>query len=79
MSDRINAIARQSQPTSVPISVSGLTMAYGDFVLMRDLNFEVKRGDILHHGRQRLREKYSTLPSNRTQRASVRRDFLSWP
>jgi phospholipid/cholesterol/gamma-HCH transport system ATP-binding protein len=46
MSDRINAIARQSQPTSVPISVSGLTMAYGDFVLMRDLNFEVKRGDI---------------------------------
>lgn len=46
MPDRINAIARQSQRTSVLVSVRGLTMAYGDFVLMRDLTFEVKRGDI---------------------------------
>ena len=46
MPDRINAIARQSQRTSVLVSVRGLTMAYGDFVLMRDLAFEVKRGDI---------------------------------
>jgi phospholipid/cholesterol/gamma-HCH transport system ATP-binding protein len=28
------------------IKVSDLTMAYGDFVLMRDLNFTVNRGDI---------------------------------
>lgn len=29
------------------ISVRDLTMAYGDFVLMRDLTFEVERGEIL--------------------------------
>jgi phospholipid/cholesterol/gamma-HCH transport system ATP-binding protein len=28
------------------IEVRDLTMAYGDFVLMRDLNFEIHRGDI---------------------------------
>lgn len=28
------------------ISVGGLTMAYGDFVLMRDLTFTVNRGDV---------------------------------
>jgi phospholipid/cholesterol/gamma-HCH transport system ATP-binding protein len=28
------------------ISVSDLTMAYGSFVIQRDLNFDVKRGDI---------------------------------
>jgi phospholipid/cholesterol/gamma-HCH transport system ATP-binding protein len=28
------------------ITVRNLTMAYGDFVLMRDLNFEVERGEI---------------------------------
>lgn len=28
------------------ISVSDLTMAYGSFVIQRDLNFEVRRGDI---------------------------------
>jgi len=32
--------------TSPAIRVEGLTMAYGDFVIMRDLNFTVKRGDI---------------------------------
>jgi len=31
---------------SSPVSVQGLTMGFGDFVLMRDLNFEVQRGDI---------------------------------
>ncbi len=29
------------------ITVRNLTMAYGDFVLMRDLNFKVERGEIL--------------------------------
>ena len=29
-----------------PIEVTDLTLAYGDFVLMRDLNFTVRRGDI---------------------------------
>ncbi|MDZ7599631.1 MAG: ATP-binding cassette domain-containing protein [Desulfobacterales bacterium] len=28
------------------IHVSDLTMAYGDFVVMRDLNFTINRGDI---------------------------------
>ncbi len=28
------------------ISVSGLTMAYGDFVVMRDLTFDINKGDI---------------------------------
>lgn len=28
------------------ISVSGLTIAYGDFVLLKDISFEVKKGDI---------------------------------
>ena len=28
------------------ISVVDLTMAYGDFVVMRDLNFTINRGDI---------------------------------
>ena len=28
------------------ITISDLTMAYGDFVLMRDLNFSVNQGDI---------------------------------
>ena len=28
------------------ITVKGLTMAYGDFVVMRDLNFTIGRGDI---------------------------------
>ena len=28
------------------IGVRGLTMAYGDFVLMRDLDFEIERGDV---------------------------------
>jgi phospholipid/cholesterol/gamma-HCH transport system ATP-binding protein len=28
------------------ITVRDLTMAYGDFVLMRDLNFEIERGEI---------------------------------
>jgi len=30
----------------VAISVRGLTMAYGTFVLMRDLTFDVRRGDV---------------------------------
>ena len=33
-------------PEEAHIVVRGLTMAYGSFVLMRDLNFAVKRGDI---------------------------------
>jgi phospholipid/cholesterol/gamma-HCH transport system ATP-binding protein len=28
------------------LSVQGLTMAYGDFVVMRDLNFDIQRGEI---------------------------------
>jgi phospholipid/cholesterol/gamma-HCH transport system ATP-binding protein len=35
-----------SDDTKPHITVRDLTMAYGSFVLMRDLNFTVKRGDI---------------------------------
>ena len=31
---------------SVPIRVEGVTMAYGDFVVQRELNFSVGRGDV---------------------------------
>ncbi|MGA7983483.1 MAG: ATP-binding cassette domain-containing protein [Chromatiaceae bacterium] len=40
---------RLAPPVSAPdahIRVQGLTMAYGDFVVMRDLDFTVRRGDI---------------------------------
>src|SRR5262245_23402362 len=33
-------------PTEAHITVRDLTMAYGSFVLMRDLNFTVQHGDI---------------------------------
>ena len=32
--------------TTPHIEVRGLTMAYGDYVIQRDLNFTIKRGDI---------------------------------
>ncbi|MFM8332426.1 MAG: ABC transporter ATP-binding protein, partial [Candidatus Methylumidiphilus sp.] len=32
--------------TQAPLTVTGLTMAYGDFVVQRDLSFTVNRGDI---------------------------------
>ena len=39
--------ATQQTPAAPPrIDVRGLTIAYGDFVIMRDLNFTVNRGDI---------------------------------
>ncbi|HKV54884.1 MAG TPA: ATP-binding cassette domain-containing protein, partial [Candidatus Binataceae bacterium] len=40
--------ARNAKPAAAEphILVNGLTMAYGSFVLMRDLNFVVRRGDI---------------------------------
>jgi phospholipid/cholesterol/gamma-HCH transport system ATP-binding protein len=42
---------KPSRPSGKParnahIRVSGLTMAYGDFVVMRDLDFAVRRGEI---------------------------------
>ena len=36
---------REQQPRA-HITVSGLTMAYGDFVIQRELSFKVNRGDI---------------------------------
>jgi phospholipid/cholesterol/gamma-HCH transport system ATP-binding protein len=32
--------------TEAVITVENLTMAYGDFLIQRDLNFTVNRGDI---------------------------------
>jgi phospholipid/cholesterol/gamma-HCH transport system ATP-binding protein len=40
------ATAVQSQPSKAEITVRNMTMAYGSFVLMRNLNFEVRRSDI---------------------------------
>jgi phospholipid/cholesterol/gamma-HCH transport system ATP-binding protein len=45
MTQQTSTIADQ-HPALPPISVRGLTMSYGDSVLMRELNFEVQRGDI---------------------------------
>ncbi|MFV1980374.1 MAG: ABC transporter ATP-binding protein [Rhodothermia bacterium] len=33
-------------PTQIHIRIENLTMAYGSFVVMRDLNFEIERGEI---------------------------------
>jgi phospholipid/cholesterol/gamma-HCH transport system ATP-binding protein len=41
----MTAAAPQISPDA-HITVRDLTMAYGDFVIMRDLNFTVKRGDV---------------------------------
>lgn len=41
-----NSNGQLSSPPSAQISVRGLNMAYGDFVVMRDLNFDVNRGDV---------------------------------
>ncbi|MGD2076394.1 MAG: ATP-binding cassette domain-containing protein, partial [Gammaproteobacteria bacterium] len=38
--------ARQNVQPQPHISVRDLTMAYGDYVVMRDLNFDVSRGDV---------------------------------
>ncbi|EHJ49373.1 Polyamine-transporting ATPase [Solidesulfovibrio carbinoliphilus subsp. oakridgensis] len=38
--------APASEQNAPAIRVEGLTMAYGDFVIMRDLDFTVNRGDI---------------------------------
>jgi phospholipid/cholesterol/gamma-HCH transport system ATP-binding protein len=40
------AITEQIEQPEVQISVRDLTMAYGDFVIQRDLDFSVLRGDI---------------------------------
>ena len=42
-----NKVPTEKMPKVKPhITVSDLTMAYGDFVLMRDLNFTINRGDV---------------------------------
>jgi len=38
--------AQQDTRAQAHITVRDLTMAYGDFVVMRDLNFDVNRGDV---------------------------------
>ncbi|MCL7972690.1 MAG: ATP-binding cassette domain-containing protein [marine benthic group bacterium] len=44
MSD--SGMAAANSPPSDQISVRGLTMAYGDFVVMRDINFDVSPGEV---------------------------------
>jgi phospholipid/cholesterol/gamma-HCH transport system ATP-binding protein len=39
-------MATEPKPTDAHIVVRNLTMAYGDFVLMRDLSFTIERGSI---------------------------------
>jgi phospholipid/cholesterol/gamma-HCH transport system ATP-binding protein len=36
----------QMEKSEIHITVKDLTMAYGDFVLMRDLSFDINRGDV---------------------------------
>jgi phospholipid/cholesterol/gamma-HCH transport system ATP-binding protein len=40
------AMTTAQKQTEAHITVTDLTMAYGDFVIQRDLNFTIKRGDI---------------------------------
>ena len=40
------AAAQQDTQPQAHITVRDLTMAYGDYVVMRDLNFDVNRGDV---------------------------------
>jgi phospholipid/cholesterol/gamma-HCH transport system ATP-binding protein len=42
----LNTAGEAPKSEEAHITVRNLTMAYGSFVLMRDLNFTVKRGDI---------------------------------
>jgi phospholipid/cholesterol/gamma-HCH transport system ATP-binding protein len=44
MTETIGSIA--ARPPTDQISVRDLTMAYGDFVVMRDINFDVSPGDV---------------------------------
>ena len=46
MADTAKAPGPAGNGAEAHITVRNLTMAYGSFVLMRDLNFTVKRGDI---------------------------------
>ncbi len=39
-------VMQQQEPATPHIEVQDLTMAYGDFVIQRDLNFTVNRGDV---------------------------------
>jgi phospholipid/cholesterol/gamma-HCH transport system ATP-binding protein len=41
-----DANGNQHSPAEPHLVVRNLAMAYGSFVLMRDLNFTVRRGDI---------------------------------
>ncbi len=41
-----NPVATRVEQTQAHITVSDLTMAYGDFVIQRNLNFTINRGDI---------------------------------
>jgi phospholipid/cholesterol/gamma-HCH transport system ATP-binding protein len=36
----------EGQDRPVAIAVQDLTMAFGEFVLMRDLNFQIRKGDV---------------------------------
>ncbi len=40
------APSAEAQPTEPVISVRDLTMAYGSFVVMQDLNFDIGKGDV---------------------------------
>jgi phospholipid/cholesterol/gamma-HCH transport system ATP-binding protein len=46
MADNAKPVGASGNDREAHITVRNLTMAYGSFVLMRDLNFTVKRGDI---------------------------------
>ena len=40
------AVPETTKHKQAHITIEDLTMAYGDFVIMRDLSFTIKRGDV---------------------------------
>ena len=39
-------VSEGTSPAAAHVTVRDLTVAYGDFIIQRDLDFEVQRGDI---------------------------------
>lgn len=59
----------------VQIKVSDLTMAYGDFVLLKDASFEVRKQDIfIIMGAQRRRQEQFAEAADGTDAADERQD-----
>ena len=58
------------------ITVDHLTMAFGDFVVQKDLSSRRSRRHLCHHGRQRLRQEHAAAPPDRAAGAGSRQGLL---